>query len=114
MPPRRAVSASADLFRRKQGARDWGASNRTSRDTGARTPYDSADSDEMLDPNDDTNADEEEGDWDIDTAAEGRRVQIAFTVPKERLRVVNATAKDMDSMSEGSLKKDASRRSVSG
>lgn len=113
VPPRRAVSASADLFRRKQGARDWGASDRTSRDTVARTPYDSAESDEMLDPNDDT-ADEEEEDWDIDTAAEGRRVQIAFTVPKERLRVVNATAKDMDSMSEGSLKKDASRRSVSG
>lgn len=113
VPPRRAVSASADLFRRKQGARDWGASDRTSRDTVARTPYDSAELDEMLDPNDDT-ADEEEEDWDIDTAAEGRRVQIAFTVPKERLRVVNATAKDMDSMSEGSLKKDASRRSVSG
>ena len=113
VPPRRAVSASADLFRRKQGARDWGASDRTSRDTVARTPYDSAELDEMLDPNDDT-AGEEEEDWDIDTAAEGRRVQIAFTVPKERLRVVNATAKDMDSMSEGSLKKDASRRSVSG
>ncbi|GFF55998.1 hypothetical protein IFM51744_08786 [Aspergillus udagawae] len=96
--PRRAVSASAELFRRKQGARDWGASNRCSRDTGLQTIRSSRDDsalDGLMDVDDD--------DWDVEGAAEGRRVQITFTVPKERLRVVNATAQDLDNMSERSI-----------
>lgn len=32
----------------------------------------------------------EEGEWDIERAVEQRLVQVMFTVPKERLRVVNA------------------------
>ncbi|KAF7184465.1 hypothetical protein CNMCM7691_005533 [Aspergillus felis] len=96
--PRRAVSASAELFRRKQGARDWGASNRGSRDTRLQTIRSSRDDsalDGLIDVDDD--------DWDVEGAAEGRRVQITFTVPKERLRVVNATAQDLDNMSEISI-----------
>ncbi|GFF67771.1 hypothetical protein IFM62136_07060 [Aspergillus lentulus] len=96
--PRRAVSASAELFRRKQGAKDWGASNRGSRDTGLQTIRSSRDDsalDGLIDVDDD--------DWDVEGAAEGRRVQITFTVPKERLRVVNATAQDLDNMSERSI-----------
>ncbi|RLL94015.1 hypothetical protein CFD26_100273 [Aspergillus turcosus] len=102
--PRRSVSASAELFRRKQGARDWGASTRVSRDTGLETIRSSRDDsalDGMIDADDD--------DWDVEGAAEGRRVQMTFTVPKERLRVVNVTAKDLDNMSEKSIS-----RSVSG
>lgn len=34
--------------------------------------------------------DGEEVDWDVEKAAEGRDVQVMFTVPKARLRVVNA------------------------
>ncbi|KAH3617193.1 hypothetical protein KXV38_001098 [Aspergillus fumigatus] len=96
--PRRAVSASAELFRRKQGAKDWGASNRGSRDTGLQTIRSFQDDwalDGLIDVDDD--------DWDVEGAAEGRRVQITFTVPKERLRVVNATAQDLDNMSERSI-----------
>lgn len=33
-------------------------------------------------------------DWDVELAAEGRLVQITYTVPKERLRVVNAGVGD--------------------
>jgi hypothetical protein len=47
--------------------------------------------------------DVDDDDWDVEGAAEGRRVQITFTVPKERLRVVNATAQDLDNMSERSI-----------
>ncbi|RHZ55203.1 uncharacterized protein CDV56_100420 [Aspergillus thermomutatus] len=101
--PRRAVSASAELFRRKQGARDWGASNRVSRDTGLQTIRSSRD-DLALDGL--IGLDDE--DWDVEGAAEGRRVQMTFTVPKERLRVVNATAEDLENMSEKSISRSNS------
>lgn len=102
-PPRRAVSASAELFRRKQGARDWGAA-RPSRAATFRTPK-SAHDDFSLPL--DGGGDEE--DWDIETAAEGRSVQVTFTVPKEKLRVVNATDRDMDNMSEKSISRSSSK-----
>ncbi|KAL5365544.1 hypothetical protein BJX96DRAFT_169187 [Aspergillus floccosus] len=102
--PRRSVSASAELFRRKQGARDWGAENRLSRETGSSaTPSLTRDDfalDGLLVSDDD--------DWDVERAAEGRRVQMTFTVPKEKLRVVNATAGDMDGMSEKSVSRSNS------
>lgn len=119
VPPRRAVSASAEFFRQKQGARDWGAnprSNRASRDAIPHPHYEPTEGDKMLMPSDHDDSDNE-GDWDIDTAAEGRSVQVTFTVPKERLRVVNATARDMDSMSEGSslkINRGENYRAVSG
>ena len=100
--PRRAVSASADLFRRKQGARDWGAS-RYSRGTIFRTPRSTPDGYSLgLGGND-------EDDWDVEGAAEGRDVQVTFTVPKERLRVVNASDRDMDNMSEKSISRSSSK-----
>lgn len=105
--PRRAVSASAELFRRKQGAKDWEAntnsSRRASRETIPSSLHDNENSIEanaLLDSDIECGEDE---DWDIESAAEGRRVQVTFTVPKERLRVVNATARDLDSASEASL-----------
>lgn len=103
--PRRSVSASAELFRRKQGAKDWGAENRLSRETGSSaTPPSLTQDDSALDGlfvlDDD--------DWDVEGAAEGRRVQMTFTVPKEKLRVVNATAGDMDGMSEKSVSRSNS------
>ncbi|KAE8163208.1 hypothetical protein BDV40DRAFT_311900 [Aspergillus tamarii] len=99
--PRRSVSASAELFRRKQGAKDWGTGNLVSRELTGRTTRDDFGLDGMLDPND--------GDWDVEGAAENRRVQITFTVPKEKLRVVNATANDMDDISEKSVSRSNSR-----
>lgn len=62
-PPRRAAS-DAGFWKAKRGARDW---------NGEMEGWD--------DPDDD---------WDVEAAAERRNVQVMFTVPRERLRVVNA------------------------
>ncbi|KAL1959232.1 hypothetical protein VTO42DRAFT_2738 [Malbranchea cinnamomea] len=94
--PRRALSISSSMLAKKQGARDWdvgradGAAIRRNRTPGASTgssdltgeyPYEGyADDDE---------------DWDVEAAAEGRVVQVTFTVPKEKLRVVNAGVGDV-------------------
>ncbi|KAL4930657.1 uncharacterized protein BDV17DRAFT_280614 [Aspergillus undulatus] len=102
--PRRSVSASAELFRRKQGAKDWGVGNRVSHDAGfhsARSTRDDFGLDGHRDPVSD-------GEWDVEGAAEGRRVQVTFTVPKEKLRVVNASAGDMDDMSVNSVSRSNS------
>ncbi|OJJ36709.1 hypothetical protein ASPWEDRAFT_109001 [Aspergillus wentii DTO 134E9] len=102
--PRRAVSASAELFRRKQGAKDWAATDRPSGETlfqTARSTRDNVALDGLMDA-------EEDSEWDVEGAAEGRRVQVTFTVPKERLRVVNATAGDMDNVSERSASRSNS------
>ncbi|KAJ5625933.1 hypothetical protein N7510_002242 [Penicillium lagena] len=90
--PRRAVSASAELFRRKQGAKDWGANKNVSDNVFSTPDYDIDD----------------DNDWDIEGAAEGRRVQVTFTVPREKLRVVNATAGDLDNISERSISRSFS------
>jgi hypothetical protein len=37
-------------------------------------------------------------------------VQMTFTVPREKLRVVNASAGDLDSVSEISISRPGSRR----
>jgi len=42
---------------------------------------------------------DEEEDWDVEAAAERRLVQVMFTVPKQRLRVVNADAERSSLMS---------------
>lgn len=62
-PPLSALSS--ELLRRKQGRQDW---------EGAEG----------------SGAAERENEWDIERAVENRLVQVMFTVPKERLRVVNA------------------------
>jgi hypothetical protein len=100
--PRRSVSASAELFRRKQGAKDWGAGNRVSRELTGRATRDDFGLDGILDL-------AEDDDWDVEGAAENRRVQVTFTVPKEKLRVVNATADDLDNISELSVSRNNSR-----
>ncbi|KAJ5954392.1 hypothetical protein N7501_008671 [Penicillium viridicatum] len=116
--PRRAVSASAELFRRKQGAKDWNARKRVSDDV-FNTARSTRDDLFIGAPgylgNEAGFGDDEEDvhDWDLEGAAEGRRVQTTFTVPREKLRVVNATAGDIDSMSERSVSWDTGSRRVS-
>lgn len=56
-------------MRRKQGKEAWGAGRRGGGLGGEE---------------------EEDDEWDVERAVEQRLVQIMFTVPKERLRVVNA------------------------
>ena len=69
--PRRAASAGAMLWQKRQGARDWDVEGGNGR-TDSRT----------------LGVDEEE--WDVESAVEKRVVQVMFTVPREKLRVVNA------------------------
>ncbi|KAG6003641.1 hypothetical protein E4U21_001844 [Claviceps maximensis] len=66
------------LLRRKQGRQDWGEEDEKAGGGGAQT--DAA------------------GDWDseIERAVERRLVQVMFTVPKERLRVVNGGDAQLD------------------
>ncbi|CAI7614598.1 unnamed protein product [Penicillium glandicola] len=116
--PRRAVSASAELFRRKQGAKDWNARKRVSDDVfnTARSTRDDLfiGAPGYLGDEAGFGDDEEDVyDWDLEGAAEGRRVQTTFTVPREKLRVVNATADDIDNMSERSVSWGTGNRRVS-
>lgn len=71
--PRRAASTGTMLWQKRQGAKDWdvegGTNGRTEGDTN------------------DQGAEDEE--WDVESAVERRVVQVMFTVPKEKLRVVN-------------------------
>jgi hypothetical protein len=68
LTPRRSAS-DAVFWKGRRGAQDWG--------------------EEIPDDTD--------SDWDIESAVENRVVQLMFTVPRERLRVVNA---DMDGNSQ--------------
>lgn len=71
--PRRAASAGAALWQKRQGAKDWdveGASGEKVTGEG-RGPN----------PGDE--------DWDVESAVERRVVQVMFTVPRAKLRVVN-------------------------
>ena len=72
--PQRAASTGGMILQRRQGARDWendGSSARPVNDAG------------MI------RRDEGDEDWDVESAVERRVVQVMFTVPKEKLRVVN-------------------------
>lgn len=104
--PRRAVSASAELFRRKQGARDWNAKKRMS-DGPFGGPRSTRDDLFLGAPGylgDDNTCDEE--DWDVEGAAENQNVQMTYTVPREKLRVVNGSAND--NISERSVSRSVS------
>ena len=72
--PQRSASAGSMLWKSKQGAKDWdyeGAS------VGVGSPSSRG-----------ARGDDEE--WDVEDAIERRVVQVMFTVPREKLRVVNA------------------------
>lgn len=71
--PRRAASASAMLWQRRQGAKDWDVEG----GRGDKSPGGCSG----------PRGDEDE--WDVESAVENRVVQVMFTVPKEKLRVVN-------------------------
>lgn len=71
--PRRAASTGAMLWKKKQGAKDWDIED-------GRNDLKTSD---LAMSHDD-------GDWDIESAVERRVVQVMFTVPREKLRVVNS------------------------
>ncbi|OGM41804.1 hypothetical protein ABOM_009262 [Aspergillus bombycis] len=88
------ASTASGIDRRSAVLGPAGLCNIVSRELTGRMTRDDFGLDGVLDLDDD--------DWDVEGAAENRRVQVTFTVPKEKLRVVNATANDMDNISEAS------------
>lgn len=116
--PRRTVSAGATLWRRKQGKGDWEDSADGSM-RGGRSNTFTGDMSGIGRGMDDKGVEEEEADdeWDIERAVENRVVQVMFTVPKEKLRVVNQDVEEEKSevgSAKGSLRsrKGSGRRSV--
>ena len=71
--PRRAASTGTMLWQKRQGAKDW-ENEGDEQERGRRGE-------------DEPNGNDEE--WDVESAVEKRVVQVMFTVPKEKLRVVN-------------------------
>jgi hypothetical protein len=102
--PGSAASVTATMWRRKQGRGDWEDSAEPIRRSNTLTTDGSGRplSYDLHGLSETENADDED-DWDIERAVERRVVQVMFTVPKEKLRVVNHDV-DMDEKSEaGSL-----------
>ncbi|KYK61390.1 hypothetical protein DCS_02532 [Drechmeria coniospora] len=85
---------SGDLLRRKQGRHDW------EEDAGGSA----AAHEEPQQVKD------MENEWDIERAVEQRLVQVMFTVPKERLRVVNGDDAAADDDAEGDLSASSSHQ----
>lgn len=106
--PRRAVSDGGELLKQKRGKKDWDNGN-------AWPPYrDDPDPGDWGEPR--TSSDERQAgeDWDVEDAVQRRDIQVMFTIPKSRLRVVND---DMDraslrSASEGAVSRSGSMRTV--
>jgi hypothetical protein len=96
LAPRRAASDAA-FWAGKRGARDWGGSQVSSSGDAVAAAATAAGRDAQA--GDAPGAGEEDGEWDVEGAARGRVVQLMFTVPRERLRVVNA---DVDGRSVAS------------
>lgn len=103
--PRRAVSAGTALWRRKQGRGDWEDSERKGTTRGRSNSVKNGcrpnagesrrgESRSLV-----NGIDEDEDEWDIERAIEDRVVQFMFTVPRERLRVVNHDVRE--DMSDG-------------
>lgn len=84
--PRRAASAGAMLWRRRQGAKDWDVEDSNGGTSKAGV--------------------EEDGEWDVESAVENRVVQLMFTVPKGKLRIVNG-APDGDGASIKTVEKES-------
>ncbi|CZR64061.1 uncharacterized protein PAC_13958 [Phialocephala subalpina] len=108
--PRRTVSAGATLWRRKQGKSDWEDSANNSVEASRSNTF----TGELSSPGMRGGAfDQDDYDeWDIERAVENRVVQVMFTVPKEKLRVVNHDFSD--SKSEASTTPSGSLKSKKG
>ncbi|KAF7877366.1 hypothetical protein EAF04_001048 [Stromatinia cepivora] len=103
-PPRRTVSAGAALWRRKQGRGDWEDSEKLGAKRGRSNSFMNGDRPNIQGVRASeavglVNGIDEDDEWDIERAIEDRVVQVMFTVPKERLRVVNHDVRE--DLSEG-------------
>ncbi|KAI9815070.1 MAG: hypothetical protein M1827_002913 [Pycnora praestabilis] len=93
--PRRAASASAMLWRKKQGAADWDSGGVGASGGGTVAAAGGVGEDE----------------WDVERAIEGRVVQVMFTVPREKLRVVNG---ECDRLSVSDVEDNVGERELEG
>lgn len=111
--PRRTASDSSEFLRYKRGQRDWEQPEEEPQDL-RWVPYrDEPDAGDWGDvPKIQVHKHQEPirlvdaaDDWDVERAAAKRDIQVMFTVPKARLRVVNADVDDasMRSVSEGAV-----------
>lgn len=96
-PPRRAAS-DASYLQSKRGARDWGIGSPDGPTSALEKAFPPAwerkSGDDWGSPEDRERFEQDEQrageDWDVESAAERRVVQVVYTVPKQKLRVVNA------------------------
>lgn len=114
----RSTSASTQFWRQQQGPQDWqdkhdssrpdlstaataGGSSSIRRRSG-KFPLDktAAAAGAAVATTDDAGSFSDDNDWDIETAVQQRVVQVMFSVPKEKLRVVNADSMSLISQSE--------------
>ncbi|KKY17785.1 hypothetical protein UCRPC4_g05418 [Phaeomoniella chlamydospora] len=87
--PRRTASAHATFWRGRKGRKGW-----------ADTPGDSENPNIPHETERPLAPDDEEAEWDVERAVQDRLVQVMFTIPKSRLRVVNAHETDKLSISD--------------
>lgn len=99
--PRRAASTGTMLWQKRQGAKDWDVEGAPSRGVEGSAEGQG----------------QEDEEWDVESAVERRVVQVMFTVPKEKLRVVNR-GPDGDGVSmvsrEGSVEDTAAAKEGKG
>ncbi|KXT07871.1 hypothetical protein AC579_9719 [Pseudocercospora musae] len=98
--PRRTVSDGGALLKQKRGQKDWQEAP-IARDL---------DAGDWGEPRSSLEAKQAEGEWDVEGEASRRDVQMMFTVPKARLRVVNADIEraSMRSASDGAVSRKGS------
>lgn len=89
--PSSAMSAGGSFWRGKRGAKDWDSDIPGQSEVGPSIIQRKAVPGLTLNGHNGALHDEDE-DWDVETAIQKRVVQVMFTVPKEKLRVVNADA----------------------
>lgn len=107
--PRRTVSDGGALLRQKRGEKDWSEDNKTA----YRRYRDDPDPGDWGEPSRTAEGDGDD-EWDVEGEGGKRDVQVMFTVPKARLRVVNADVEraSLRSASDGAISRSESLKSL--
>ncbi|CZT24627.1 uncharacterized protein RCC_10352 [Ramularia collo-cygni] len=107
--PRRTVSDGGALLKQKRGEKDWSEDNKTA----YRRYRDDPDPGDWGEPSQSADFDGD-NEWDVEGEGGKRDVQVMFTVPKARLRVVNADVEraSLRSASDGAISRSESIQSL--
>ncbi|KIW82593.1 hypothetical protein Z517_05620 [Fonsecaea pedrosoi CBS 271.37] len=98
-------AGTSSFWRSKQGPQDWEDDTVDSSDSGPSSTQNRR-SMPGTTSNGDHGSFEDDEDWDVETAVQKRVVQVMFTVPKEKLRVVNADALSLLSSNRSEIDQD--------